>query len=159
MSKRLWLAAAAAAVAALAFAGGAVARPSQPQSVRAVFFANWDRYGRGYLVNQIPADRLNDIDYAFATVTSDGSCALTDPWSDYQAPTWSGSDSVNGIADDPSNPDQHLFGNFNQLVELKPCIPTFASRCRSEGGPARRTSPTPRRLRHPGRRSSRRAST
>jgi chitinase len=123
MSKRLVLAAAVAAVAALAFAGGAVARPSPPQSVRAVFFANWDRYGRGYLVNQIPADKLNDIDYAFATVTPDGSCALTDPWSDYQAPTWSGSDSVNGVADDPSNLDQHLFGNFNQLVELKALHP------------------------------------
>ena len=94
-----------------------------PQDVRAAFFANWDRYGRGYLVNQIPADRLNVIDYAFATVTPEGQCALTDPWSDYQAPTWSGTDSVNGVADDPSNLDQHLFGNFNQLLELKAAHP------------------------------------
>ena len=117
--------AAAAAVAALAFAGGAVAHPSPPpQSVRAVFFANWDRYARGYLVNQIPADRLNDIDYAFATVTPDGRCALTDAWSDYQAPTAAG-DAVSGVADDTSNLDQHLFGNFNQLLELKALHPNL----------------------------------
>jgi len=116
--------AAAVAVAALTLAGGAVAHPSPPpQSVRAVFFANWDRYARGYLVDQIPADRLNVIDYAFATVTADGQCALTDAWSDYQAPTWSGTDSVNGVADDPSNLNQHLFGNFNQLLELKALHP------------------------------------
>ena len=93
--------------------------------MRAAFFANWDRYGRGYLVNQIPADRLNVIDYAFATVTPDGRCGLTDPWSDYQAPTWSGTDSVNGVADDPNNLDQHLFGNFNQLLELKAAHPAL----------------------------------
>ena len=79
MRKRLGIAAAA-AVAALTFAGGAVAHTAPgPQNVRAAFFANWDRYGRGYLVNQIPADRLNVIDYAFATVTPDGRCALTRP--------------------------------------------------------------------------------
>ena len=122
MRKRLGIAAVA-AVAALTFAGGRSLTPLGPQNVRAVFFANWDRYARGYLVNQIPADRLNDIDYAFATVTPDGRCALTDPWSDYQAPTWSGTDSVNGVADDPSNLDQHLFGNFNQLLELKALHP------------------------------------
>ena len=66
MRKRLGIAAVA-AVAALTFAGGAVAHAAAgPQDVRAAFFANWDRYGRGYLVNQIPADRLNVIDYAFA---------------------------------------------------------------------------------------------
>lgn len=116
--------AAAAAVAALTLVGGAGARPAPgPQNVRAVFFANWDRYGRAYLVNQIPAARLNLIDYAFAASTADGRCALTDPWSDYQAPTWSGADSVNGVADDPGNLDQHVFGNFNQLLELKAAHP------------------------------------
>ena len=126
MRTRLALAAVA-ALAALAFAAGAVAKsPSPaPQNVRAVFFANWDRYARGYLVNRIPADKLNDIDYAFAGVTPNGQCALTDVWSDFQAPTWSGTDSVNGVADDPSNPDQHLFGNFNQLLELKALHPNL----------------------------------
>ena len=50
-------------------------------------------------------------------------CALSDSWSDYQAPTWDGNNSVDGAADDPSDPNQHLFGNFNQLVKLKAQYP------------------------------------
>src|ERR671937_3259272 len=109
------LAAVLGAVALVSSAAGA----SQPGRVRAVFFANWDRYARGYFVNQIPAGRLNVIDYAFAMPTAAGTCALSDPWSDYQAPTWSGDNSVDGVADDPSDPNQHVFGNFNQLMKLK----------------------------------------
>ncbi len=70
-------------------------------------------------MNQIPAAKLNVIDYAFAMPTAAGTCASSDAWSDYQAPTWSRSNSVDGVADDPSDPNQHLFGNFNQLVKLK----------------------------------------
>jgi chitinase len=105
---------------AMSFAGATAAQPNQ---VRAAFFANWDRYARGYFVNQIPASKLNVIDYAFAAPTAAGMCALSDVWSDYQAPTWSGSNSVDGVADDPSDPNQHLFGNFNQLVKLKAAHP------------------------------------
>lgn len=109
--------------AALVLAAGAAARPAAPVEVRGAFFANWDRYARGYFVNQIPADRLNVIDYAFAFISPTGRCTLSDPWSDYQAPTWSGASSVDGVADDPSNPNQHLFGNFNELRELKAAHP------------------------------------
>src|SRR5438876_2230958 len=73
-----------AATAALGTAGAVAAQPQQNQ-VRAAFFANWDRYARGYFVNQIPAARLNVVDYAFAMPTAAGTCALSDPWSDYQA--------------------------------------------------------------------------
>lgn len=112
--------------AALALAAGASARPSSegPSSVRSVFFANWDRYARNYFVNQIPADKINQIEYAFAFPTATG-CALSDQWSDYEAPTWSGANSVDGVADDPSNPDQHVFGNFNQLLKLKAAHPNL----------------------------------
>jgi chitinase len=110
--------AALAAVAALGAAAAVAAQPGQGQ-VRAAFFANWDRYARGYFVNQIPADKLNVIDYAFAAPTAAGTCGLSDPWSDFQAPTWDGANSVDGVADDPSDPNQHLFGNFNQFVKLK----------------------------------------
>jgi chitinase len=118
MAKRFLLAAAAALV--LAAPAGAARGPSP---VHAAFFTNWSRYARGYFVNQIPADKLNVIDYAFATVTPSGTCALTDPWSDYQAPTWDGANAVNGVADDPGNLSQHLFGNFEQLQELKALHP------------------------------------
>jgi chitinase len=63
------------------------------------------------------------IDYAFAFISPSGQCQLSDPWSDYQAPTWSGADSVDAVADDPSDPNQHLFGNFNQLRKLKAAHP------------------------------------
>src|ERR687887_1666616 len=92
--------------AALVLASAAAAAQSQPGQVRAVFFANWDRYARGYFVKQIPAAKLNVIDYAFATPTAGGSCALSDAWSDYQAPTWSGANSVDGVADDPGDANQ-----------------------------------------------------
>jgi hypothetical protein len=43
----------------LVLAAGASARPGPPSDVRGAFFANWDRYARGYLVKQIPADKLS----------------------------------------------------------------------------------------------------
>src|ERR671931_1726670 len=112
-------------VLAAALVLASAARSSQPGQVRAVFFANWDRYARGYFVNQIPVGRLNVIDYAFAMPTAAGTCGLSDPWSDYQAPTWSGDNSVDGVADDPSDPNQHVFGNFNQLLKLKAAHPSL----------------------------------
>src|SRR5256885_15505767 len=123
MRKVLGLAALVGAV-ALALAAGAAARPSAttPDSVRSVYFANWDRYARNYFVNQIPADKINQIEYAFAFPTATG-CVLSDQWSDYEAPTWSGAGSVDGVADDPSDPNQHVFGNFNQLLKLKAAHP------------------------------------
>jgi chitinase len=108
----------------LVLAAGASARPGPPSDVRGAFFANWDRYARGYFVNQIPADKLNVLDYAFALATPTG-CALSDPWSDYQAPTWDGASSVDGVADDPGNSAQHLFGNFHQLALLKAAHPNL----------------------------------
>src|SRR6266516_859580 len=120
MQKRIGLAATAVAVAALVLpAVASAAKPPVPEHVRAAFFTNWSRYARGYTVKQIPADKLNVIDYAFAFPSAAGTCILSDAWSDFQAPTWSGTDSVDGVADDPSDPNQHLFGNFNQLVKLK----------------------------------------
>jgi chitinase len=125
--KRAWIGAAIAVllVGVGLVAVGTAAASSKPDDVRAVFFANWDRYARGYFVNQIPAGTLNVIDYAFAGPTSAGTCGLSDVWSDYQAPTWAGSNSVDGVADDPANPNQHLFGNFNQLVKLKAAHPNL----------------------------------
>src|SRR5438270_6165803 len=104
-------------------AAAAAAGRSQPSQVRAAFVGSWDRYARGYFVKQIPAEKLNVIDYAFAAPTAAGTCGLSDVWSDYQAPTWSGSDSVDGVADDPADPNQHVFGNFNQLMKLKAAHP------------------------------------
>jgi chitinase len=112
----------AAVVLAAAFALPSAAAAAK-DDVRGAFFTNWSRYARGYTVKQIPADRLNLITYAFAFISPSGQCVSSDPWSDFQAPTWSGTDSVDGVADDPSDPNQHLFGNFNQLRKLKAAHP------------------------------------
>jgi chitinase len=123
---RKWIGAGA-LVAAFACASAAAAGPPAqgPESVRGAFFTNWSRYARGYTVKQIPAAELNVLSYAFAFISPTGTCVSSDPWSDFQAPTWSGTDSVDGVADDPSNPNQHLFGNFNQLRKLKAAHPNL----------------------------------
>jgi chitinase len=105
-------------LAVMALCGAGAASGNSSAQVRGAFFANWDRYARGYFVNQIPADRLDVIDYAFAGPAADGTCALSDAWSDYQAPS-TAETSVDGVPDDSANPDQHLFGNFNQFRKLK----------------------------------------
>jgi len=123
--QRVVLVAALAGALTLAAAGPGAGATKPPDAVRSAFFANWDRYARGYFVNQIPADKLNNIDYAFAFPSASGGCVLSDQWSDYEAPTWSGAQSVDGVADDPSNPNQHVFGNFNQLLKLKAAHPNL----------------------------------
>jgi chitinase len=118
----------------LAIAAPAQASPSAqppnaaPKQVVSAYFADWDVYGRQYFVKDIPADKLNVIQYAFGVpgydaATGTPSCGILDPWADYQQPYWTGDNSVDGVADDPSNPDQHLFGNFNQLMKLKAAHP------------------------------------
>src|SRR4029450_11455039 len=107
----------------------AAARPPHttapaPTDVRAAFFTNWSRYARGYFVKQIPADKLNVLDYAFGAPTAAGTCGLTDPSSDYHAPT-AADQSVDGVADDSADPNQHLYGNFNQLLKLKAAHPNL----------------------------------
>ena len=71
------------------------------------YFAEWSVYVRDYEVSQIEADKLTDINYAFADVSDDGRVVLYD----------------RGAAIDQSYPgdkwDQPIKGNFNQLAKLK----------------------------------------
>jgi chitinase len=99
-----------------------------PSRVVSAYFADWDVYGRGYFVKNIPADQINVIQYAFGVPSFDAAtgavgCNVLDPWADYQQVYWTGDNTVDGVADDPNNPDQHLFGNFNQLAKLKAAHP------------------------------------
>ncbi|HEY2671503.1 MAG TPA: glycoside hydrolase family 18 protein [Rugosimonospora sp.] len=94
-----------------------------PQKVISAYFADWDVYGRAYYVKDIPADKINVIQYAFGVPTVDPAtgapgCGILDPWADYQQP-YTSDLAVNGVADDSADPDQHLYGSFNQLRELK----------------------------------------
>jgi chitinase len=98
-----------------------------PAKVISAYFADWDVYGRGYHVKDIPADKINVIQYAFGAPTFDAAtgtpgCAILDPWADYQQP-YTADLSVDGVADDAADVNQHLFGNFNQLVKLKKAHP------------------------------------
>ncbi|RHA44352.1 glycoside hydrolase family 18 protein [Cellulomonas rhizosphaerae] len=122
-----------AAAAALVVPQSAQASPSKPhpdapKKVVTAYFADWDVYGRGYYVKDIPVDKLNVIQYAFGVpkydpATGAASCDVLDPWADYQQVYWGPENTVDGVADNPSNPDQHLFGNFNQLQKLKAANP------------------------------------
>ena len=114
-----------AAIAAALPLNGAAAPQQQGPAVVGGYFASWDVYGRGYEVKNIPADGVTHLNYAFGMETADGLCAPADPWADFQRPIWDGANSVDGVADDPSNPNQHLFGNFNQLRKLKAAHPNL----------------------------------
>ena len=71
------------------------------------YFAEWGIYGRNYHVSDIPAEKLTDINYAFANINSNGEVVLYDSYAAtdraYPGDTW----------------DQTLRGNFNQLAKLK----------------------------------------
>lgn len=109
-------------------ASSSAPKPDGPKKVVTAYFADWNVYGRGYFVKDIPVDKLNVIQYAFGVpgydeATGRASCDVLDPWADYQQVYWTGDNTVDGVADDPSNPDQHLFGNFHQLRKLKAANP------------------------------------
>jgi chitinase len=108
------------AAAALAPLAGATARAHD--SVVAGYFASWDIYGRNYHPKDIPADKVTHLNYAFGTPTAAGLCVPADPWADFQRP-YPAAESVDGVADDTADPNQRLFGNFNQLRKLKAAHP------------------------------------
>jgi chitinase len=91
----------------------------QPKRVTG-YFTNWGVYGRNYIVNDIKtsgsADKLTHIFYAFATVTPDLKCGLSDPWSDHGI-RYDATRSVDGQPDLWWPPQ--LAGSFNQLQKLK----------------------------------------
>jgi chitinase len=100
-----------------------------PSHVVTAYFADWDVYGRNYHVKDIPVNQINVLQYAFGNPTFDPStgavgCNILDPWADYQQP-YTADIAVNGVADDSANPDQHLYGSFNQLMELKAAHPNL----------------------------------
>jgi chitinase len=100
---------------------------SGPRKVVTAYFADWDIYLRGYHVKDIPVDKLNVVQYAFGVPTFDKAtgtpgCGVLDTWADFQRPV-DGPESVDGKADSSADPNQHLFGNFNQIRKLKAAHP------------------------------------
>jgi chitinase len=77
------------------------------------YFVSWGVYDRDYEILDIPADKINFINYAFANINSNlGTIVLGDPYADidqfYPGDCWDAG---------------CLRGNFNQLLKLKEIHP------------------------------------
>ncbi|MEV6600183.1 glycosyl hydrolase family 18 protein [Actinoplanes sp. NPDC051346] len=115
-------------VAMIALLAGCTATPARtsaappssaaPASRVVAYFADWGVYGRDFQVRDVDtsgaAGRLTHLVYAFGQVT-DGTCATGDAWAAAQKP-YAAEDSVDGVADVPT---QVLRGTFGQLRKLK----------------------------------------
>lgn len=75
------------------------------------YYPEWGIYQRNYQVADIPAEKLNVINYAFADVSAQGEVCVYDSWAAvekaFPGDTW----------------DQPLRGNYNQLLKLKALYP------------------------------------
>lgn len=76
------------------------------------YFPAWAVYGRDYHVNEIPAQLLTHLNYAFVNISADGECVLGDAYADidkfYPGDSWDAG---------------ALRGNFHQLQLLKAAHP------------------------------------
>lgn len=75
------------------------------------YFTSWSIYDRKYFIDNIPADKITHINYAFAKIDSDGFIDFGDRQAD--------------IGREISDDDIQLSfrGNFNQLIKLKQRYP------------------------------------
>ncbi len=75
------------------------------------YFPEWGIYQKNFHVSEIPASKMNVINYAFAKPTSTGELELFDAWAATQR------------AYPGDMAGQPLMGNFNQLIKLKQSNP------------------------------------
>ena len=92
------------------------------------YFPEWGIYGRNFQVADIPAEQVNHVIYSFLNVTSGGEVAIYDSFAATEK-RFAANETVNGEADlwyypasDPRS-TQTVWGNFNQLAELKAKYP------------------------------------
>ncbi|MFM9035071.1 MAG: glycosyl hydrolase family 18 protein, partial [Mycobacterium sp.] len=96
--------------------------------VMAAYFPEWGIYGRNFQVADVPADQLTHLIYAFLNVTPAGEVAIYDSFAAVDK-RFAASETVSGEADQwyypPSDPrsTQTVWGNFNQLAQLKQKYP------------------------------------
>ena len=101
------------------------------QPIVAAYFPEWGIYSRDYHIADVPADQLTHLIYAFAQIDSTGRVALFDGYAATDKRFSDPNDAVGGVADryyypagDPQA-NQTLFGNFNQINELKQLHPNL----------------------------------
>ncbi|NBQ41532.1 MAG: hypothetical protein EBU23_02900, partial [Mycobacteriaceae bacterium] len=96
--------------------------------VLAAYFPEWGIYGRNFQVADIPAEQLTHVIYAFLDVKPTGEVALFDSFAAVDK-RFAANETVTGEADawyyPPSDPrsQQTVWGNFNQLAQLKAKYP------------------------------------
>ncbi|KAL7788212.1 glycoside hydrolase family 18 protein [Trichoderma ceciliae] len=87
-------------------------RPSSSSGRKnVVYFANWSTYGTNFLPQNVPAEEITHLLYAFAGITDDGSIISMDPWADEQKLLG------NQARDDSHHDDVH--GAIEQVFLLK----------------------------------------
>ncbi|KAF2158483.1 glycoside hydrolase family 18 protein [Zasmidium cellare ATCC 36951] len=74
------------------------------------YMGNWDIYARNFTAQDLPAEALTHVIYAFATIGSDGEVSLSDPYADIGTP---------GSVNSSVGKEAHLGGTMEQLFILK----------------------------------------
>ncbi len=95
----------------------------------AAYFPEWGIYGRDVQIADVPADQLTHLIYAFARIGPDGRMALFDSYAATEKRFTDSGDAVGGNADswyyppEDARASQSVWGNFNQIAELKEIYP------------------------------------
>jgi len=107
---------------------GATLPIAATDKILAGYFAEWGIYGRNFQVADVPAERLTHLIYSFLNLTSSGEVALFDSYAAIKK-RFPADQTASGEADQwyypPSDPrsTQTVWGNFNQLAQLKAKYP------------------------------------
>jgi chitinase len=95
----------------------------------AAYFPEWGIYGRDVQIADVPADQLTHLIYAFARIGPDGRMQLFDSYAATEKRFTDSGDAVGGNADswyyppEDARASQSVWGNFNQIAELKELYP------------------------------------
>ena len=108
--------------------GTATGDIAKTDKILTAYFPEWGIYGRKFQLADVPGDKLNRLIYSFLDLKSDGQVAIMDSYAALEK-RFSAEDSVSGEADLWSYPagdpraTQTVWGNFNQIVQLKEKYP------------------------------------
>ena len=101
---------------------------AKTDKVLTAYFPEWGIYGRNFQLADVPGDKLNHLIYSFLDLKSDGQVAIMDTYAALEK-RFSAEEAVSGQADLWSYPagdpraTQTVWGNFNQVAELKEKYP------------------------------------